>query len=85
MSYNFIKVALFRRLDQLFSPESGFVDRRDCDPENIVRQAIRSTDERKRIKTIGELISRVKLSDQRSKLAGSRPVKKRQPQRPSSR
>lgn len=58
-AYSFIKVALYRKLDRLFCSESKFRDRKDNELEELIREAITSSNG-SRVKTMSELIERVK-------------------------
>jgi flagellar biosynthesis protein FlhG len=58
-AYNFIKVALYRKLDRFFGPESTFRDRKDNELQELIREAILSSNG-SRVKTIAELLDRVR-------------------------
>ena len=58
-AYNFIKVALYRRLNRLFGLESRFRARKDKDLERLIYEATMSPDGL-RVKSMEELMERVK-------------------------
>jgi len=58
-AYNFIKVALYRKLNRLFGPESAFNAWKDKDLERLIHDATMPTNGNK-VASIGELIKRVK-------------------------
>ncbi len=58
-AYNFIKVALYRKLTRLFAPESEFKARKDKDLELLIQDATISTNGNK-VKNINQLINMVK-------------------------
>ena len=64
-AYNFIKVALYRKLNRLFGPESDVSARKDLDLVQLIKEATVSSSEN-RVKTIAELIERVKKQQPRS-------------------
>ena len=58
-AYNFIKVALYRKLNRLFGLESTFNDRKDRDLERLIHEATMSTNG-SNVGSIEELMERVK-------------------------
>ncbi|UCG99868.1 MAG: P-loop NTPase [Deltaproteobacteria bacterium] len=64
-AYNFIKVALYRRLNRLFGPESRFRARKDKDLERLIYEATMSPDGL-RVKSMEELMERVKKQQSQS-------------------
>jgi len=58
-AYNFIKIALYRKLNRLFGPESTFRLRKDSDLEQLIYEATRSSNGLN-VKSIAELMERVK-------------------------
>ena len=42
-AYSFLKVALYRKLDRLFGPESPYRNQKDSELESIIRDFVRST------------------------------------------
>jgi len=64
-AYNFIKVALYRRLNRLFGPESSFRAQKDRDLEKLIYEATMSSNG-SNIKNIEELMERVKNKQSQS-------------------
>jgi len=58
-AYNFIKVALYRKLNRLFGLESAFSDRKDSDLERLIYEATMSTNG-SNVESIEELMERVR-------------------------
>lgn len=58
-AYNFIKVALYRKLNRLFGPESTFRGKKDTDFQQLIHEATLSSNG-SNVKTIKELMARVK-------------------------
>ena len=58
-AYNFIKVAIYRRLNRIFGPESKFRIGRDSDLKQLINDATISCNGN-RVKRIDELITRIK-------------------------
>ncbi|NVM23466.1 MAG: P-loop NTPase [Desulfobacterales bacterium] len=64
-AYNFIKVALYRKLSRLFGPESDFTGRKDFALERLINKAT-APSSTNRVNSIAELIERVKKHHPRS-------------------
>jgi flagellar biosynthesis protein FlhG len=64
-AYNFIKVALYRKLNRLFGPESGFMARKDTDLQRLIREATVSSNGNK-VESIARLIERVRKQQPRN-------------------
>ena len=64
-AYNFIKVALYRRLNRLFGPESRFRAQKDRDLEKLIYEATMSSNG-SNSKNIEELMERVKKQQSQS-------------------
>lgn len=58
-AYNFIKVAIFRKLNRLFGPESQYHKQKDPELVELIRQATISTADGMAIKTFSDLIAQV--------------------------
>ncbi len=64
-AYSFIKVALYRRLNRLFGPESTFRARKDIDLMKLIHEATMSPNG-SNVKNIEELMERVKKQQSQS-------------------
>lgn len=64
-AYNFIKVALYRRLNRLFGSESTFSGRKDSDLERLIYEATMPTDG-SNVESMEELMERVRKQQPQS-------------------
>jgi flagellar biosynthesis protein FlhG len=63
--YNFIKIALYRKLNRLFGPESKYKGHKDHDLEKLIVEATMTTNGSK-VAKIDDLVKRVKRQSPRS-------------------
>ena len=64
-AYSFIKVALYRKLDRIFGPESEFRTQKDSELEQVIKETKRSLNGT-RAKLVEELIQRVSVEQPRN-------------------